>query len=79
MSSSSITPSWAFLATGELCWVLTTMPSATVIVQLACGLGIGPPTHLHLDQALAAGAGRVEQGVVAEPRDDDARAARRRG
>ena len=43
MSSSSITPAWAFSATGEVCWVFTTMPSATVIVQLACGLGIGRP------------------------------------
>jgi hypothetical protein len=40
----------------------------------AAGLRLGhrPPAHLHLDQALAAGAGGVEQGVVAEPRDDDA-------
>ena len=43
MSSSSMTPSCAFFATGEECWVLTTMPSATVMVQLACGLGIGRP------------------------------------
>ena len=43
ISSSSMTPSCAFSATVEVCWVLTTMPSATVIVQLACGLGIGRP------------------------------------
>ena len=33
----------AFSATGELSWVRTTMPSATVWVQDACGLGIGRP------------------------------------
>ena len=31
-------PSWAFLATGELSWVRTTMPSATVWVHEATGL-----------------------------------------
>jgi hypothetical protein len=30
-----------------------------------------PAAHLHLDQALAASACRLEQRVVAEPRDDD--------
>jgi hypothetical protein len=43
------------------------MPSATVDRAAACGLGIGRP-HLDLDQALAAGARRVEQRVVAEAR-----------
>ncbi len=43
MSSSSITPCWALSATGEVRCVLTTMPSATVMVQEACGLGIGRP------------------------------------
>ena len=43
ISSSSITPCCALSATVEVCWVRTTMPSATVIVQLACGLGIGRP------------------------------------
>ena len=33
----------AFSATGELSWVRTTIPSATVWVQDACGLGIGRP------------------------------------
>ena len=33
----------AFSATGELSCVLTTMPSATVWVHAACGLGIGRP------------------------------------
>ena len=33
----------AFSATGEVSWVWTTMPSATVWVQAACGLGIGRP------------------------------------
>ena len=43
MSSSSITPCWALSATGDVSCVLTTMPSATVIVQDACGFGIGRP------------------------------------
>ena len=43
ISSSSITPCCALSATAEVCWVFTTMPSATVIVQLACGFGIGRP------------------------------------
>jgi len=30
-------------ATGEVSWVLTTMPSVMVWVQAACGLGIGRP------------------------------------
>ena len=32
-------PCWALSATSLVAWVLTTMPSATVIVQEACGLG----------------------------------------
>ncbi len=43
MSNSSITPCCALSATGEVSCVLTTMPSATVIVQDACGFGIGRP------------------------------------
>ena len=35
-------------------------------------LGHRPAAHLDLDQALPAGAGRLEQRVVAEPRDGDA-------
>ena len=54
----------------------TTMPSATASVQDACGLPIEASSPLrgaaHLDQALAAGADRREQRVVAEPRDLDA-------
>lgn len=38
-SSISITPRWAFSATGEVSCVLTTMPSATSIAQDGCGLG----------------------------------------
>ena len=37
------TPCCAFSATGEVSWVLTTMPSATVWCSEACGLGIGRP------------------------------------
>ena len=43
MSSSSMTPCCALSATAEVICVLTTMSWATVIVQLACGLGILRP------------------------------------
>src|SRR6195952_459255 len=43
MSRNSICPACAFWATGDVAWVLTTMPSATVIVQEACGFGIPRP------------------------------------
>jgi hypothetical protein len=39
MSSSSITPCCALSATGEVSWVLTTMPSVTVVVHDASGFG----------------------------------------
>ncbi len=42
-SRNSRLPRCAFSATGEVTWVLTTIPSATVWVQAACGLGIGRP------------------------------------
>ncbi len=41
MSRNSICPFCALSATSLLTWVFTTMPGATVIVQLGCGLGIG--------------------------------------
>ncbi len=44
MRRNSMTPCWALSATGEVSWVLTTMPSPTVIVQAACGLGMGRTT-----------------------------------
>jgi hypothetical protein len=67
-------PCCALSATGEETWVLTTMPSATGSVHDACGLGIGRPLPASgiLDQALTAGADRLEQRVVAEARDLDA-------
>ena len=68
MSSSSMTPCCALSATGEVSWVLTTMPSETVDGAGRQRLGLA----LDLDQALPAGADRVEQRVVAEPRDLDA-------
>ncbi len=43
ISRNSRFPRWAFSATGLVSWVRTTMPSATVSVQDACGLGIGRP------------------------------------
>jgi hypothetical protein len=68
ISSSSITPRCAFSATAEVSWVLTTMPS---VHRRGAG-GERLALALDLDQALAAGADRVEQRVVAEPRDGDA-------
>ena len=67
-------PCCALSATSLVAWVLTTMPSATGIVQDACGLGMRPAVAGvgDVDQALAAGADRLEQRVVAEPRDLDA-------
>ena len=44
------------------------------MVQEACGLGMAATVAGvgHVDEALPAGADRVEQRVVAEPRDLDA-------
>ena len=41
MSSSSMTPCCALSATADVSWVLTCMPSVTVMVHEACGFGIG--------------------------------------
>jgi len=41
ISRSSIIPLWALSAIGEVCCDLTCMPSLTVVVQEAMGLGIG--------------------------------------
>src|SRR5690606_19925014 len=43
ISRNSMMPRCAFSATGEVSWVLTTMPSITVMVQEACGLGMPRP------------------------------------
>ena len=51
MSSSSITPRCALSATGEVSWVLTTMPSVTVVVQDASGLGWPSTSTRHWRQA----------------------------
>ena len=51
MSSSSSTPSWAFFATGLLSWVLTTMPSVTVVVQAVSGLRWPSTSTMHCRQA----------------------------
>ena len=71
-------PCCALSATGEVTWVLTTMPSATASVQEACGFtrpggpiiarcrAVGHATSTrHCRQAPTG----VEQRVVAEPRD----------
>src|SRR5450756_343216 len=41
ISRNSIWPACAFSAIGEVCWVLTAMPSLTVVVQEVMGLGMG--------------------------------------
>src|SRR5829696_6005651 len=51
MSSSSMTPRCALSATGEVSWVLTTMPSETVVVQEATGLGWPSTSTRHWRQA----------------------------
>ena len=53
MSSSSITPRWAFSATAEVSWVLITMPSVTVTVQEATGLRWPSTSTMHCRQAPA--------------------------
>ena len=53
ISSSSMIPSCAFLATGEVSWVRTTMPSATVWVQEATGLRWPSTSTRHCRQAPA--------------------------
>ena len=68
ISSSSITPLLCLVGDAEVSCVLTTMPSLTVVVHDASGFALA----LDLDQALPAGADRVEQRVVAEARDRDA-------
>ena len=51
MSSSSSVPSCAFLATGEVSWVFTTMPSVTVVVQAVSGLRWPSTSTMHWRQA----------------------------
>jgi len=51
ISSSSITPRWAFSATSEVSWVRTTMPSVHVVVQEANGLRWPSMSTRHWRQA----------------------------
>ncbi|MCO4698699.1 hypothetical protein LRR80_04787 [Streptomyces sp. RO-S4] len=53
MSSSSITPFWAFSATGEESCVFTTIPSVQVMVQDAIGLRWPSTSTMHWRQAPA--------------------------
>ena len=46
-----MTPCWAFSATAEVSWVLTTMPSVTVTAQAGCGLGCPSISTRHMRQA----------------------------
>ncbi len=50
-SSSSMTPRWAFSATGEVSWVRTTMPSVHTVVQEASGLRWPSTSTRHWRQA----------------------------
>ncbi len=53
MRSSSITPCWAFSATGEVRWVFTTIPSVQVMVHDAMGLRWPSTSTMHWRQAPA--------------------------
>ena len=67
-SSSSITPCCALSATGEVSWVLTTMPSATAWVQEATGLRWPSTSTRHWRQAPAgASSGWSQNRGIAMP------------
>ena len=67
-SSSSMTPPCALAATGEVSWVLTTMPSATVWVQEATGLRWPSTSTRHCRQAPAgASSGWSQNRGIAMP------------
>ena len=51
ISSSSITPRCALSADSEVYWLRTTMPSLTVVVQLASGLRWPSTSTRHCRQA----------------------------
>src|SRR6266511_1916258 len=61
MSSSSRVPSWPARATSEVCWVLTTMPSVTVVVQAVSGLRCPATSTRHCRQAPSGASSRWSQ------------------
>src|SRR5215218_6453076 len=61
MSSSSRVPSWPARATSEVSWVLTTMPSVTVVVQAVSGLRCPATSTRHCRQAPRGASSRWSQ------------------
>ena len=61
ISSSSRLPSWPALATSEVTWVLTTMPSVTVVVQAVSGLRWPATSTRHCRQAPRGASSRWSQ------------------
>ncbi len=77
MSSSSITPRCAFSATGEVSWVLITMPSVQVMVQEATGLRWPSISTMHWRQAPAgSSSGWSQNRGISMPRSSAARITR---
>ncbi|CAM5508838.1 hypothetical protein SVIOM74S_10172 [Streptomyces violarus] len=73
---SSITPFWAFSATGEVRWVLTTIPSVHVMVQDAMGLRWPSTSTMHWRQAPAGSRRRRENRGISMPSCSAARMTR---
>src|SRR5215211_1538202 len=61
ISSSSRLPSWPALATAEVTWVLTSMPSVTVVVQAVSGLRWPITSTRHCRQAPSGASSRWSQ------------------
>src|SRR5918994_2118943 len=61
ISSSSRLPSWPALATSEVTWVLTSMPSVTVVVQAVSGLRWPATSTRHWRQAPRGASSRWSQ------------------
>ena len=61
ISSSSRLPFWPALATSEVSWVLTTMPSVTVVVQAVSGLRWPATSTRHWRQAPRGASSRWSQ------------------
>lgn len=74
ISSSSMTPRWAFSATGEVSCDLTTMPSVQVMVQEAIGLRWPSTSTMHWRQAPAgSSSGWSQKRGISMPRSSAAR------
>src|SRR3712207_6375512 len=61
ISSSSRVPSWPARATSEVTWVLTSMPSVTVVVQAVSGLRWPTTSTRHWRQAPTGASSRWSQ------------------